>query len=35
VLFCLSAMETILQRQAADITTGQALQAARLVFEAA
>ena len=35
VVFCLSAMETILQRQQAPIITGEALQAARLVFDGA
>jgi alanine-glyoxylate transaminase / serine-glyoxylate transaminase / serine-pyruvate transaminase len=35
VVFCLSAMETILQRQQAPITTGEALRAARLVFDGA
>tara|TARA_R110002072_G_scaffold218937_2_gene376603 strand:- start:637 stop:1782 length:1146 start_codon:yes stop_codon:yes gene_type:complete len=35
VVFCLSAMETILQRQQARIITGEALQAARLVFDGA
>ena len=35
VVFCLSAMETILQRQQAPIITGKALQAARLVFDGA
>ena len=35
VVFCLSAMETILQRQQAPIITGEALRAARLVFDGA
>ena len=35
VVFCLSAMDTILQRQQAPIITGEALQAARLVFDGA
>jgi alanine-glyoxylate transaminase/serine-glyoxylate transaminase/serine-pyruvate transaminase len=35
VVYCLSAMETILQRQQAPIITGEALQAARLVFDGA
>jgi alanine-glyoxylate transaminase/serine-glyoxylate transaminase/serine-pyruvate transaminase len=33
VMFCLSAMETVLQRQEAPIKTGKAIQAARLVFD--
>ncbi len=35
VVFCLSAMETILQRQQAPIISGEALRAARLVFDGA
>ena len=35
VVFCLSAMETILQRQQAPIITGKALRAAHLVFDGA
>ena len=35
VVFCLSAMETILQRQQAPIITGKALRAAHVVFDGA
>ena len=35
VVYCLSAMEAILQRQGAAVITGKALLAARLVFDAA
>jgi alanine-glyoxylate transaminase/serine-glyoxylate transaminase/serine-pyruvate transaminase len=35
VVYCLAALEAILQRQGADIVTGKALSAARLLFDAA